>query len=142
MLSNLKKAQSPQPNSTIDPAAQKGRTVAEQADKYGRKITTSANHLLSLINEILDYTSMVLGDAKLQMKEFSLHDLLEDVRDQFQVMSAQKNAALVVECDQIEAFADRGRILQILINLVGNAMKFSKASQITLRGLNGRSAAM
>ena len=134
MLSHLKEAQSPEPNSTIDPAAPKGRTVAEQADKYGRKITTSANHLLSLINEILDYTSMELGDAKLQKKEFSLHDLLEDVRDQFQVMSAQKNAALVVECDQIDAFADRGRILQILINLVGNAMKFSKASQITLRG--------
>ena len=131
MLSHLKDAQSPEPGEDTAP---EGRTAAAQADKYGRKITTAANHLLTLINEILDYTSMELGDAKLQKKEFALHDLLEDVRDQFQVMSAEKKAAMVVDCDPIEAFADRGRILQILINLVGNALKFSKASRITLRG--------
>ncbi|MEC7259610.1 MAG: HAMP domain-containing sensor histidine kinase, partial [Pseudomonadota bacterium] len=131
MLSHLKDAQSPEPGEDTAP---EGRTTAAQADKYGRKITTAANHLLTLINEILDYTSMELGDAKLQKKEFALHDLLEDVRDQFQVMSAEKKAAMVVDCDPIEAFADRGRILQILINLVGNALKFSKASRITLRG--------
>lgn len=87
---------------------------------------------MTLINEILDYTSMELDDAKLTREAFPLPALLDQVADQFEKLAQDKSILLDVQCGQIDAFADRGRILQILINLVGNAVKFSNGSSISL----------
>ena len=107
--------------------------LGDQAELYGRKISTAAQHLLTLINEILDYTSMELGDTKLHKTSFSVPELFQEIADQFQGLARQKSVALRFDCDQIIAFADRSRCLQILINLMGNALKFSKAEEIVLR---------
>ncbi|PTX72923.1 NO-binding membrane sensor protein with MHYT domain [Sulfitobacter mediterraneus] len=106
--------------------------IGEQAELYGQKITVAADHLLTLINEILDYTSMELDDAKLTKETFPLPALLDQVADQFEKLALDKSISLEVQSEQIEALADRGRILQILINLVGNAVKFSNGSKIAL----------
>lgn len=107
--------------------------IGDRAELYGRKIGTAAGHLLSLINEILDYTRLELGEGKLDRSVFSLRELLMQVEDQFQGLARDRGITLQVDCDEIDAHADRGRCLQILINLVGNAVKFSHSPVILLR---------
>lgn len=107
--------------------------LGDQAELYGEKISVAASHLLKMINEILDYTSLELGDLKLEKRSFPIGSLLEKVRDQFSIMAAEKSFAIKVECDGVIAFADYQRCHQILVNLVGNAFKFSKADEIILR---------
>ncbi|NNK15772.1 MAG: ATPase [Sulfitobacter sp.] len=107
--------------------------IADQAELYGQKITISAKHLLTLINEILDYTGMELNDMKLSKSAFAVSDLLADVEDQFQGLAREKEIELTIKSDDIIAFADRKRCFQILINLVGNALKFSQADKVELR---------
>ena len=106
----------------------------EQVELYGKKITTSSQHLLTLINEILDYSSMELDETKLDKTSFSVRDLLEEVTEQFKVLTEEKGITVALACDEpIVAYADRARIMQILINLLGNAVKFSSASDVTVR---------
>ncbi|QQA44981.1 ATPase [Pelagovum pacificum] len=107
--------------------------VGVQAELYGQKIGTAANHLLTLINEILDYTSIELGDTKLTRTSFPVSDLLAATKDQFQVLAGEKSIRLHTECDDILVHADHRRLMQILINLVGNAVKFSGASDLHLK---------
>jgi signal transduction histidine kinase len=109
------------------------RSIGEQAELYGQKITVSANHLLSLINDILDYTSMELDDTKLSKMPFPVRGLLVEVAERFQEPAAQRGTRILVECDEITAFADRERCMQILLNLVGNALKFSGSDEVFLR---------
>ncbi|MEQ9560912.1 MAG: MHYT domain-containing protein, partial [Woeseiaceae bacterium] len=98
----------------------------EQVELYGKKIPTSSQHLLTLINEILDYSSMELDETKLEKTSFSVRDLLEEVTEQFKVLTEEKGITVALACDEpIVAYADRARIMQILINLLGNAVKFS-----------------
>lgn len=134
ILSQLKvinEQKKPPAEGTVDLATVQ---LGEQVDLYGKKISVAANHLLTLINEILDYTSMELGDAKLIRTSFPVQELLAEAEDQFQELANQKSITLHVESDGIVAHADRGRCLQILINLIGNALKFSKSSDVFIRG--------
>ncbi|WP_394153772.1 MHYT domain-containing protein [Loktanella salsilacus] len=107
--------------------------IGDQAELYGHKITVAANHLLGMINEILDYTSMELGEAALDRTAFPVRGLLEEVETQFAPIAAEKGVTISVDCDEVMAFADRARCLQILSNLVSNAFKFARSSDITLR---------
>lgn len=139
ILTKLKESHANKLRKTGEPIDLTTNQLGDQAELYGQKITFSANHLLTLINEILDYTSMELGDAKLARTSFPIEELLAEVEDQFQVLAQAKSITLIVEYDDIIAFADRGRCLQILINLVGNALKFSKSKEVTLRARREKS---
>jgi signal transduction histidine kinase len=87
-----------------------------------------------MINEILDYTSIELGEITLDRSDFSVRALLERVRDQFAGLAADKSVTITIDCDyHLIAHADEKRMLQILINLCANALKFAKAHEITLR---------
>ncbi|MEI4471822.1 sensor histidine kinase [Frigidibacter sp. MR17.24] len=123
ILSNIKKTQ----------VAGSDARAADKAELYGTKIGTAAQHLLGLINEILDYSRLELGDGKLDRASFSVRGLLTQVEDQFQGLARDRGMRLEIESDDIIAFADRGRCLQILINLMGNAVKFSRSPVLLLR---------
>lgn len=107
--------------------------LGDQAELYGQRIQSAGAHLLTIINEILDYTSIELNDLQLSKTPFPARDLLQEVADQFQGLAAEKSATLHVQAPEIDVTADRSRMVQILINLVGNALKFSRASDIVLR---------
>ncbi|MFG6580971.1 sensor histidine kinase [Sulfitobacter sp. 1A13191] len=59
--------------------------------------------------------------------------MLAELAEQFQGLAKEKQAMLEIEYDEFDVFADRGRCKQILINLLGNALKFSSASSIRMR---------
>ena len=59
--------------------------------------------------------------------------MLAELQEQFQGLAREKQSSLEIEFDEFNVFADRGRCKQILINLLGNALKFSSASSIRMR---------
>ncbi|MEI4472567.1 MHYT domain-containing protein [Frigidibacter sp. MR17.24] len=109
------------------------RQMGDQAELYGQKITQAANNLLALINQILDYTNMELGDSRLSRAPFALADLLADADARFRPLALARGMRITVEADATWAHADRGRCDQVLANLIDNALKFSKADTLVLR---------
>jgi two-component system, sensor histidine kinase len=97
---------------------------AEMADI----IHTSGNSLLSLINHILDYSNMESGQLKLEEEPFLLKMLLEETIDLFTAISRERNLKMTAAVDpSLPAFirGDLNRLRQVLVNLVGNAVKFT-----------------
>jgi len=98
-------------------------------------IDSSGQHLLNLINDILEMSRIEAGRVTLQPTVFELPALLLELQQLFQLPAKQKEITLEVTCDrQIPSriFADPGKIRQILINLLGNALKFTAQGSIRL----------
>lgn len=100
-------------------------------------IKRNGNHLLQLINDILDLSKIEAGKLELECFEFRLTDLITEVESLMSVRADEKeNVRFQVElCDQLPKLVvgDPTRIRQILINLIGNAIKFTANGQVTLK---------
>lgn len=100
----------------------------DQKDYVGT-IKRSALSLLDLINDILDHSKIEAGKIELRPKPFHLHELIKDVVENFKPLCEEKNIELRSQCPQdLTLFykADANRIRQILMNLLGNAVKFTQ----------------
>ncbi|MGE0684994.1 MAG: CHASE domain-containing protein, partial [Candidatus Binatia bacterium] len=99
-------------------------------------VAASGAHLLSLINNVLDLTKIEARRSELHLVEFSLNTLLHDLEVMFQPQCAQKR--LVLQVARVEQHpnvvrGDEGKLRQVLINLLGNAVKFTMTGVISLR---------
>lgn len=97
---------------------------------------TSADALLSVINDILDVSKIESGKLELEHAEFSLPQLLADVLDMFAPQAASKGielASLLPTNIPDRVIGDPERLRQIFVNLVGNALKFTDSGSVTLR---------
>ncbi len=95
-----------------------------------RKISTSSNHLLSLINSILDMSRIESGRVKLDEKAVHIPDLLHDLRTMIQSLVNSKNLNLFVDAQDVvheDVLTDKLRLNQVLLNIVGNAIKFTQS---------------
>ncbi|MBF0344375.1 MAG: response regulator [Nitrospirae bacterium] len=93
----------------------------------------SAKALLSLINDILDVSKMESGKMELELKSFNLNELIQNVYQTFAVKVSEKNLILTYNIDptmQGNFIGDPLRLRQIIINLVGNAIKFTERGSI------------
>lgn len=91
-------------------------------------VRNSAGRLLDLINDILDFSKIEAGKLSLSPAPFSLKQSLLSVRDEMQILAEQKNLYLHFDfkgCVEHELFGDFSRIRQVLVNLLGNAIKFT-----------------
>lgn len=107
----------------------------EQQHRYAETSRTSAESLLAIINDILDYSKMEAGKLDLEFTSFDVRDLIQSVKDTFSVRFAEKSLELRTEVDPtIPAFVvgDPARTRQILVNLVGNALKFTERGRVEL----------
>lgn len=99
--------------------------------QMGGIIKQSAQNLLGIINDILDFSKIESGKLEITPVEFALSDVVEEVRALLAPLAEQKGLALVLEIDPASSRAflwgDAGRIRQVLTNLIGNALKFTKA---------------
>lgn len=98
-------------------------------------IRKSAEHLLDLINDILDFSKLEANRVILQESDFSLTDLVESVPEMLVARAAEKDLELVVSmhpdiCRDVRG--DASRLRQILVNLVGNAIKFTDYGGVEL----------
>ncbi len=103
---------------------------------YLSKIQTSSRALLSILNDILDYSKVEAGRLELDLVDFRLEDVLDNVADLFGVYAEEKGLEMVFDlAPDIPPvlLGDPLRLGQVMNNLVGNAMKFTAAGEIDVR---------
>ena len=102
----------------------------EQVEEYLKKIMTSGNHLLSLINDILDMSRIESGKMHLEEKLCSLPDILHGLRSIVQADIRAKQLELFIDTVDVmdeEIYCDRLRLNQVLLNLLSNCVKYTGA---------------
>lgn len=102
----------------------------EQVEEYLKKIMTSGNHLLSLINDVLDMSRIESGRMNLDEKPCCLPDILHGLRNILQADIHAKRLDLYMDAVDImheEIYCDKLRLNQVLLNLLGNAVKYTGA---------------
>ena len=112
----------------------RGGPTPEQADKLG-KIAGAADHLLSIINDILDLSKIETGKLTLELTDFSIAAILDHTRSMIADQARAKGLALRVESEGVPPWlrGDPTRLRQALLNFAGNAVKFTEKGGITLR---------
>ncbi len=97
----------------------------KQKDYLGH-VSRASKHLLGIINEVLDLARIEAGQITLHPETVSLPEFLEEIRDLVAPMVSEKNLSCETRCEPgLALFADSARLRQILLNLVGNAVKFT-----------------
>ncbi len=107
-----------------------------QVEDYLKKISVSSQHLLSLINDVLDMSRIESGKVTLEAKPVHLPELVHELRDIIQAVVSEKDLSLTLDTVGVEnedIIADPLRLEQILINVLANAVKFTPdGGQISL----------
>jgi signal transduction histidine kinase/FixJ family two-component response regulator len=99
-------------------------------------IVRSGEHLLGLINDVLEMSKIEAGRATLNERSFNLHRMLEGLEEMFRLRAEQKSLSLAFALDPSVpkyVLADEGKVRQVLMNLLGNAVKFTQEGGIVLR---------
>lgn len=99
-------------------------------------IRRSGEHLLALINDVLDMSKLEAGRTVLNENDFDLHGLLEDIRHMMSLKAEQKSLSLAVEkSPDLMRYVrtDETKLRQVLVNLTGNAVKFTEKGGIRVR---------
>jgi signal transduction histidine kinase len=111
------------------------RFGAENALEPLRRVNAAGTHLLSLINEVLDLSKIEAGKLELNVETVDLAHLIDEVIGTAGSLAEKNNNRLVVEAQvNLGALtADSMRLKQILLNLLSNACKFTKAGEVALR---------
>lgn len=99
------------------------------------KIQNAGHHLLSMVNDVLDLSRIEAGKMELELRNFPLKNLLDELLDTLLPLAEQRNNQLIADYDEQlgEIYSDSTRVRQVLFNLLGNANKFTENGSITLR---------
>jgi PAS domain S-box-containing protein len=108
----------------------------EEQSEFLNDAHRSALHLLDIINDILDIARIEAGKMELELGPVRLDDLLHDVQKFTHNQAQQKNLSLTMELpnsrDEILVYGNYQRLLQVLLNLIGNAIKFTHEGGVTV----------
>jgi PAS domain S-box-containing protein len=110
--------------------------LGAQAKDYLEIISRSGEHLLALINDVLEMSKIEAGRISLHTTAFNLPYLLANLEAMLGLQAEAKGLRLIVNCDShlpTYIVADEGKLRQVLINLIGNAIKFTQVGQVVLR---------
>ncbi len=111
-------------------------TLDNEQHKVLKIIASSGNSLLRIINDILDFSKIEAGKLEIEQYPFNFQDMLDQVIDQFSFKANEQNVELINSYDNsipVHMIGDELRLSQILINLIGNAIKFTKKGQVLVR---------
>lgn len=103
--------------------------------EYLENVNKSAYNLLSIINDILDFSKLEAGKLIIDNTAFKLDELIEETIDILSIKAQEKNLELVCNIDPglpSQFFGDHVRIRQILVNLIGNAIKFTSKGEVSV----------
>ena len=104
---------------------------------YLNKISTSSQHLLSLINDVLDMSRIESGKVQIEEKEVHLPDVMHDLRTIVNASIVSKNIEFFIDAVDVkneDVLCDKLRLNQVLLNIVSNAVKFSRnGGQVVVR---------
>jgi signal transduction histidine kinase/CheY-like chemotaxis protein/HPt (histidine-containing phosphotransfer) domain-containing protein len=110
--------------------------LSPEQNKYVQIFRRAGDNLLNLINDILDLSKVEASQLELERTGFSLNDVLEKVREMVAVRAHEKGLALVCEIAPNvpnDLVGDPTRLRQVLLNLLGNAIKFTESGEVALR---------
>jgi len=108
----------------------------QESKVFVKNILNSGNHLLNLIDEILDLSKIEAGKMELNLSDFDLNDLVREMSNMFEFRCDAKSLDWVNEAyqnDPIWVIGDETKLRQVLINLLGNAVKFADSGEVKLR---------
>jgi hypothetical protein len=107
----------------------------ERQRKYAGVVRDSANSLLTVLNDILDFSKLEAGKMAIEQVDFDLRPLFEAIADLFAVKAQEKGlefVCLIAPAVPTALRGDPGRLRQVLLNLVGNAVKFTQAGAVSM----------
>ncbi len=110
--------------------------LSEEQSDYVTTIHSSASSLLTIINDILDFSKIESGKLNIETIRFNLDDMMDEIITMFAPMAYQKNLELIYQpSTELPNYilGDPSRIRQILVNLINNAIKFTRQGQIIIR---------
>ena len=110
--------------------------LTDQQQEYLAAVNSSSSHLLSLVNDILDYSKIEAGHLHFESVAFDLQQLVEQVCMDMRLQAEKKGLQLIYETDVEELNYVRGdvfRLRQVLYNLISNAIKFTKEGGLIVR---------
>jgi signal transduction histidine kinase/HPt (histidine-containing phosphotransfer) domain-containing protein/FixJ family two-component response regulator len=114
--------------------------LTEEQRHYIKSLMISANNLNELINDILDISKIESGHIELEHVTFNIQNIVDELLETFKHVAVEKNISLTREINEnIHKFymGDPTRIKQVLLNLIGNALKFTEKGHVKLRILTG-----
>jgi signal transduction histidine kinase len=99
------------------------------------RVQTNGKHLLGLINDVLDMSKIEAGQLTLSLSDYSIHDMVQGVYMAVEPLAANKKLAfnIDVEPNLPPARGDERRLSQVLLNLVGNAIKFTDSGEVAIK---------
>jgi len=108
--------------------------LPEKVKDVHQRIDKSGRHLLGLINDVLDFSKIEAGQLTLTINPFSIKDVIQAVVTSTQSLAAEKRLPIKVETapDLAPIPGDERRVTQVLLNLVGNAIKFTDTGEIRI----------
>lgn len=112
-------------------------TVPDKIVEVLTRLEKNGRHLLSLINDVLDLSKIEAGRFTLTLGDYSLTELIESVHSSLESLAAEKNLALKLNLPEKLPIGkgDDQRLTQVLLNLVGNAIKFTEEGEICIEAL-------
>lgn len=108
----------------------------EQHQSDLQTICSSGNHLLMMINDILEMSKLEAGSVLLRPKDSSLYEIIDSVKEMLSLKAQEKKLAFDVSINHhvpMYIHVDEGKLRQILINLISNAIKFTNEGQVSVR---------
>jgi len=112
------------------------RTLPREHEEHLAIICSSGEHLLTLINQVLDLSKIEAGRITLDKRDFDLHDMLSELENMFRIQADKKALQLVFNSSENvprHIRTDEVRLRQTLINLLNNALKFTKEGGVAVR---------
>jgi signal transduction histidine kinase len=100
-----------------------------------KRLEANGRHLLGLINDVLDLSKIEAGQLVLELSDYSIQDIAQTVRSTLEPLASDKKLAFKLELarDLPPGHGDGRRLTQVLINLVGNAIKFTDAGEVAIK---------
>jgi signal transduction histidine kinase len=109
--------------------------VPQEAHEVLERLQSNGKHLLGLINDVLDLSKIEAGQLTLSLDDHSIEDVVHNVFAVVEPLATEKNLALKVELpnDLPTAHGDERRLTQVLLNIVGNAIKFTDSGEVAIK---------
>ncbi|PSB23988.1 GAF domain-containing protein [Stenomitos frigidus] len=111
-------------------------SLTQKQQEHLQTINRSGEHLLKLINDVLEMSKIEAGRLSLDTDHFDLYNLLHNLEEMLQLRAETKHLQFTIECSNDVpkwVIADEGKLQQVLINLLGNAIKFTQQGIIILK---------
>ena len=100
-----------------------------------KRVESNGRHLLGLINDVLDFSKIEAGHLKLALADYSMKDVVHNVYSAVEPLAVKKNLGFKVDVppDMPAGHGDEQKLTQVLLNLVGNAIKFTDSGEVAIK---------